>query len=322
MNNLTSPGRSTVAGALFGVAVGDALGVPVEFSDRSILDKNPVTGMQGYGTWNQPPGTWSDDSSLTFCLAEELCRSSPDPDHLGSLFLRWYREAWWTAHDQVFDIGGTTSEALHRLELGIPAISSGPSGERQNGNGALMRMLPLVFSLNDMADEQARWTVTCCMAGITHGHIRSHLACHIYLEMARQIMEGHSLMDAYIRICHTIPNFCSTAGIPIEECDHYSRMLDGNLQSVERADIRGSGYVVQSLEAALWCLLTTSSYADAVLIAVNLGEDTDTTAAVCGGLAGLHYGVDSIPTAWRENLAKANQIEELSKRLQHKCNHL
>lgn len=172
-----------VAAALFGVAVGDALGVPVEFRGRKYLKEDPVTDMRAYGTHRQPAGTWSDDSSLTFCLAEMLC-GGYDLQNLGNRFINWYRHAYWTPHGNVFDIGMTTRTAINRLEDGVEPKNAGPWGEQDNGNGALMRILPLLFHLHDKPLEE-RFAKTRDVASVTHGHIRSTLCCFFYLEMAR-----------------------------------------------------------------------------------------------------------------------------------------
>ena len=137
LSGMTMRNRNFIKDALLGVAVGDAIGVPVEFKTRKWLLENPVTGMQGYGTHNQPPGTWSDDSSLTFCLAEMLCKKY-DLENLANRFINWKNNSYWTAHEEVFDIGNGTSEAIDRLERGVAPAMAGGNGEDSNGNGSLI----------------------------------------------------------------------------------------------------------------------------------------------------------------------------------------
>lgn len=297
--------------ALFGVAVGDALGVPVEFMSRDRLTENPVTGMIGYGTHGQPAGTWSDDSSLTFCLADMLC-GEYDLQHLATRFISWRFGAYWTPRGSVFDIGIATSEAIWRLRQGASPVLAGGNDEYSNGNGSLMRILPLLFYIKDMPMEE-RYRHTAEVSSLTHRHQRSINGCFIYLEMALAILQGQTPEQAYQTICQTIPPFLQN-----DEVSHYERILSGKLRECTAADIRGSGYVVSSLEASIWCLLHTSTYADAVLSAVNLGEDTDTTGAVTGGLAGLTYGWASIPADWVNVLAKRDAIDVLIANLQAK----
>ncbi|MBW8688199.1 ADP-ribosylglycohydrolase family protein [Chitinophaga rhizophila] len=297
--------------ALLGVATGDALGVPVEFRSRRSLAENPVTDMRAYGTHGQPAGTWSDDTSLTFCLAEMLC-GDYDLRNLATRFVNWKYYAYWTPHATVFDIGFATSEAIERLQQNIPPVLAGGDGEYSNGNGSLMRILPLLFYIKDMPVEE-RFRHTKDVSSLTHRHLRSVNGCFIYLEMARAILQGETPQQAYQTICKTVPAFLSN-----EEMSHYERTLSGKLADCQEDDIRGSGYVVSCLEAAIWCLLHTSSYAGAVLKAVNLGEDTDTTAAVTGGLAGLTYGWTNIPGEWLNVLAKREAIDVLIANLQAK----
>jgi ADP-ribosyl-[dinitrogen reductase] hydrolase len=300
---------------LLGVAVGDAIGVPVEFRSRGLLARDPVTGVRGYGSHHQPPGTWSDDSSLTFCLAEMLC-SGYDLDDLARRFINWKQHAYWTAHGNVFDIGNGTAMAIDDLADGVAPLLAGGDGEDNNGNGSLMRILPLVFYLNDK-DIAARFAITSEVSSLTHRHERSAIACFLYLEMALALLQGKDLPGAYQRICGETGDWLSGAGEAIRRETHryFSRILSGKIATYHEREIFSSGYVIHTLEATLWCLLTTGSYRDAVLRAVNLGEDTDTTGAVTGGLAALAYGSETIPAAWLESLARKEDIKELGRRL-------
>ncbi len=302
-----------VYSALFGVAVGDALGVPVEFTRRTDLEQNPVTDMRGFGTYNLPPGTWSDDSSLTFCLAEALC-SGFDIDQIGETFVKWYYKDYWTASGHVFDIGIGTREALYRIKHGTKAELAGGTDEDANGNGSLMRILPLVFAIKELPIEE-RFNRTKQVSSITHGHIRSVMACFYYLEFARQIIEGRGKFEIYENLQKMLPSFFAEMGIEPTEIAHFDRILKANITDLPLSEIRSGGYVIETFEACIWCLLTTDNYKDAVLKAVNLGHDTDTTAAVTGGLAGLLYGFNGIPKAWVDKLARKGDIQDLVQRL-------
>ena len=303
---------NTIKSALFGVAVGDALGVPHEFSRPEDLRENPVTEMVGYGTYNLPPGTWSDDSSLTFCLAESLC-SGFNTDYMGELFVKWYYQDYWTATGEVFDIGIGTRNALYKIKNGTKAELAGGQDEKDNGNGSLMRILPLVFDIKHLPIEE-RFERTRQVSAITHGHIRAVMACFYYLEFAKQLIEGKSKFDIYKDLQKSMPSFYEKTGISGSEIAQFDRLLNTNIADLPLTEIRSGGYVIETIEACIWCLLTTENYKDAVLKAVNLGHDTDTTAAVTGGLAGLMYGFDEIPQEWVEKLAKREEIEELGER--------
>jgi len=165
--------------ALFGLAVGDTLGVPVEFKSRETIRQNPVTEMIGYGTYNLPPGTWSDDSSLAFCLAEALTQDF-ELNVIGQNFVKWYDENFWTPHGRVFDIGNTTRQAINNLSTATRPDLAGGFDEDENGNGSLMRILPLLFYIKDKEINE-RYQITKQVSSITHGHIRSVISCFYYL---------------------------------------------------------------------------------------------------------------------------------------------
>ena len=302
-----------IKSALFGVAVGDALGVPVEFKSRESLSGNPVTEMTGFGTHKQPPGTWSDDSSLTFCLAEALTQGY-DLNTIGQNFVNWYFRDHWTAREEVFDVGRGTGEAIVRLFRGIQPERSGDTAESSNGNGSLMRILPLVFWLQPKPLPE-RFEITRQVSSITHGHIRSVIACFYYLEFARQILEDREKSDIYRDLQKVVSGHLSALLLDPAEVVVFDRLLKYDISRLTETEIRSGGYVIDTLEAAIWCLLTTGSYSEAVLKSVNLGSDTDTTAAVTGGLAGLLYGYDSIPEEWITQIARKDDITELAERL-------
>lgn len=322
MNN-----RNFIKDVLLGVAVGDALGVPVEFVDRKGLKNEPVTGMRAFGVHHQPIGTWSDDSSLTFCLAEMLCIGY-DLKDLATRFVNWKEQAYWTANNQVFDIGIATSSAIYSLQKGVPPTLAGGSDEHSNGNGSLMRILPLLFFIKDKPIE-ARFSITQEVSSLTHRHIRSVIGCFIYLEFALRLIIGNDKWKAYNNMVRDVNDFLLNNPICSQrEIDIYHRIL-GNpigdyeikpIYEFEEDEIYSSGYVKNTLEASLWCLLKTETYQEAVLKAVNLGHDTDTTGAVTGGLAGLLYGYEAIPTEWPEVLKRKDDIENLAERLSKKLN--
>lgn len=308
--------RNIYKDVLFGVAVGDALGVPVEFRSREELEKDPVTGMRGYGTHQQPPGTWSDDSSLTFCLAEALTEEF-DLNIIGQNFVRWHRKGYWSAHGKIFDIGGITWRALSRIGNGVAPEMAGDDGDWSNGNGSLMRIMPLLFITADKPAEE-RFRLTQQVSGLTHRHVRSVIACFICLEFAGYLLTGMDKAEAYSSLRNEMPGMLESFGISPEEIRQYDRILRRNVFNLPHEQIASDGYVVHTLEAALWCLMRTSSYERAVLKAVNLGRDTDTTAAVTGGLAGVLYGYESIPEEWMSVIARRREIEKLAERLELK----
>lgn len=276
---------------IMGLVVGDALGVPVEFKKR---DTYKVTDMIGYGTYNQPPGTWSDDSSMTLATLESMVRLGKiDPADIMQNFYDWLKCGSFTPYGDVFDVGGTTRQAIHRFAIGEELSNCGGRTIRDNGNGALMRILPLAFVKSSDQD-------IVNIASLTHAHPISLEACLIYVGTARNLLCGVDIEDA---IWFAI----SYAGLA-----EYSEL--SSIAKRSREEIRSSGYVVDTLEAALWCLCKTDSYRDCMLEAVNLGEDTDTIAAVAGGLAGIYYGCGGekgIPDEWIAQIPRRDWIKAL-----------
>jgi ADP-ribosyl-[dinitrogen reductase] hydrolase len=303
-------GAKTLSG-LMGLCVGDALGVPVEFTSRAERVKSPVTTMQGYGTWNQPPGTWSDDSSLSFCLAECLCRGY-SLDAIANSFWRWYKEAYWTPRGDVFDIGQTTHTAIMRLKQGVVPHQAGGKVENSNGNGSLMRILPMAYCHRNLTLGELLARVHDVSA-ITHAHARSQMSCGIYISIAVALLEGADPQTAYLQALQDIQTIYSVREFLLEK-PHFGRIFSGEIAKLPIEEINSGGYVIDTLESSLWCLLNSSSYSEAVLKAVNLGGDTDTTAAVTGGLAGIYYGVENIPKQWMNQIARRQDIIYLAER--------
>ncbi|HEY9688424.1 MAG TPA: ADP-ribosylglycohydrolase family protein [Coleofasciculaceae cyanobacterium] len=306
--------RAQIQAGLLGLCVGDALGVPVEFTSRRERSLDPVVGPRGWGTWNQPPGTWSDDSSLTLCLAAAIAEAGrADRFALGPIahnFCAWYTDGLWTAHGDRFDVGNATAQAIQQLRSGCEPQLAGGTSDRSNGNGSLMRILPMAF-LRSWFTGEALLDWVHGVSRLTHGHARSQMACGLYVWIALGLLEGRSPQEAYQWAIQALEPVYR----PHPEAAHFDRLWRGDLDRVAIDDIRGSGYVVDALEAALWCVLTTDHYGAAVLRAVNLGEDTDTTAAIAGGLAGLAYGVSAIPADWLAGLARVADIQVLGDRL-------
>jgi len=299
-----------VKGCFLGLAVGDALGVPVEFKSRESLAENPVTDMRGFGVWNQPPGTWSDDSSLSFCLAESLTQGY-DPINIGLKFSNWVTKGYWGAHGKLFDIGGTTRMALNRIQMGLDPRFAGETGENSNGNGSLMRIAPasLYFSreTEDVLYERIKE-----VSSMTHAHFRSVFSCFIFTRFLIELFQGKNKHEAYHNTTSTVNDFIKRNNFDELELKPFQWILLGKLNEMKVNAISSTGYVIHTLEASLWCFLASDSYSEAVLKAVNLGGDTDTTGCVTGALAGVYYGKDAIPEAWLDVLARKEDIIKLS----------
>lgn len=307
--------------ALLGLSVADAIGVPVEFQTRGELDKNPVTDIRGYGTYNQPPGYFSDDSSLAFGLAESLATGQFNLEDQAKRLINYKLHGYWTPDNEIFDIGMTTSRAIDKLgillqggeEAKLPRLNESAT-ERDNGNGALMRIFPLYAYLRDK--PVAEWIAPIWQhSALTHGHIRSACCCFLYLRFCNHLIEKETKEKALELARRELLDFLMVANLPIEELDTLATLIQADFSKVARTQVQGSGYVVQSLEAALWAIFNADNYRDTVLNAVNLGEDTDTTACIAGAPAALLYGVEAIPANWLEALARREEIIDLGDRL-------
>lgn len=280
---------SKIYDGIMGLVVGDAVGVPVEFRTRDTFN---VTDMIGYGAYSQPPGTWSDDSSMTLATVESMARLGKiDARDIMSNFARWLYENEFTPYGRVFDIGYTTRTAICNFKAGLDPKWCGGRKVSDNGNGSLMRILPLAFTdCDDKTIDE--------IGALTHAHDISKTACRMYIHIARDLLAGKKLKDIIKEI-------------PVERKEFSVLPLIGGMQ---RNNVRSTGYVVYTLEAALWCILNSKSYRECILLAVNLGNDTDTVAAVAGGLAGIIYGRGGdygIPDAWIDQIAKKEWIKEL-----------
>lgn len=304
---------------IIGLAVGDALGVPVEFVSRHELKEDPVVSMREYGTHGQPVGVWSDDTSLTLALMDSIIQKGRvDYTDIMDRFSGWLMYGDYTAAGEIFDVGNATSRSIMNYGRGMAPLECGGVTEYENGNGSLMRILPLAYFFRKRADDtiESRMEIVHNVSSLTHRHPISLIGCGIYINIAMKLLA-----------CECPLQDCIEQGISeafkyyeIKMCDElqfYVRLRDLSLfVELPEAEIKSSGYIVDTLEAALWCLLNTGSYKECVLKAVNLGEDTDTVGAVAGGLAGIYYGSEAIPHEWLSVLAKKQYIEGLCEKLQ------
>ena len=301
--------ENIINSSFLGLAIGDALGVPVEFELREYLEQDPVLNMREYGTHDQPLGTFSDDASMTFCTVESLIQGY-DPKDIATKFLNWLDVGYWSAHGEVFDIGIATSQALENFRLINDPYTSGEFTERSNGNGSLMRMLPIAFYVAKL-DIEERFRVVKEVSSITHAHIRSVIGCFYYTEFIRHLLNRVDKNEAYELLQISFKDELND--IESEEISKYKNLLEEDIATFNSNKISSSGYIVSSLEAAIWCILTTDNFKDAVLKAVNLGNDTDTIGAITGSIAGILYP-NEIPQEWINQLVRNEDIIDLAER--------
>ncbi|MGN1209475.1 MAG: ADP-ribosylglycohydrolase family protein [Duodenibacillus sp.] len=301
--------RRIARALLLGAAVGDALGVPFEFRERGTF---LASGMTGFGTYDRPAGTWSDDTSLTLALADAICNGSADVNKAARNCVDWLFAGQWTADGVVFDVGNGTRRAVERLANGCPPEEAGNTDVYSNGNGSLMRIAPLVVCLDHLEQPQ-RFALVECVSSLTHRHPVSIIGCILWCEMLLAVARGKSPAHAYGAVL-------ALQSVLVERFGEdpvlaYRRFFEGGIGSLAENDILSDGYVVHTLEAALFCLLTTHNYREAVEKAVNLGSDTDTTACVTGAMAALWYGVESIPADWLGVLRGRERIEATAEKM-------
>lgn len=298
-----------IEGGLYGLLIGDALGVPYEFHPPEqipaleLIEFEPPVGFSRAHV-GVPPGTWSDDGAHALCLlASLLYREGLDLEDLGRRLVNWYELGYMAVDHEVFDVGIQTREALANVRAGVPALKAGPDGERANGNGSLMRVLPLV--LWHRGDDAALARDAMLQSRVTHGHMRSQVCCALYCLWARRTLEG--VADAWGEALATFRALYPEGSEQREE-------LEGAVRPDSSEPGRGSGYVVDCLRSARDCM-AAGPYERVVKAAVALGHDTDTTAAVAGGIAGLRDGVGAIPARWRDALRGQERVQPMLKQL-------
>jgi len=294
--------RDRTIGGIVGLCVGDALGLPVEYRSRSYLREDPVTGMIGFGTHNQPPGTWSSNCSLALCTVESLTHGFSLPDIAA-------QEGRWTPAGEPIDLPPPLLERIERLSRQEPATSVNMDGDTL-ALSVLSRTLPLAASLSGVSHEE-RFKRIAQVAALTNGSMRAVLGCFILVELALDLAGGHAPAEAYSRAKKRITDRLGEE----PELAAYARLLEGDISTLSEDEIHTEGEIVHAVEAAVWCLLTQGDYRSVVLRAVNLGGATHTTASLSGALAGYSAGLTAVPKAWIKQLVRSKEIIGAAERL-------
>jgi len=291
--------RDRSIGSLVGLAVGDAIGTTLEFKARDTYEH--LTDMVGGGPFSLPVGAWTDDTSMALCLAVSLIKSTGfDAHDQMQRYRNWQNNGYMSSTGECFDIGGTVSRAIDLFALSGDPMAGSTSSDSA-GNGSLMRIAPVIgyyypdlVKIKHHARESSR---------TTHGAAECLDACQIFAELLYRAIGGAKKSD----VLDTVKIDSSS--------DYVERIAGMKFKKLQRQEIKGSGYVMESIEAALWCFHTTDSFSEAVLLAANLGDDADTTAAICGQIAGAHYGASAIPQAWTDKLVMKNEIIDIADKL-------
>lgn len=312
---------------IMGVAVGDALGDAVQFMPRDqVLARGLVTGMESGGAFNTPAGTWTDDSSMTLATLSSIVENkSIDLDDIMTQFVLWLKDGKYTPFGYAFDVGMTCEQAISAYNRSQDVNTCGRTGERANGNGALMRIMPACLyyyqAINSgkySTDDAVRGVME--VAALTHNHLRTNMCNATYFYMVKSILDdkNRGIMRPLIdTLQEGVNNACIFFGKDAanhEEMTYLGRLFElGEFKNLPSNEILSSGYVIHTIEAAVWSLINTDSFKEALLKAVNLGDDADTVGAVTAGLAGLYYGYESIPEEWVSVIQKREWIEDLCK---------
>jgi ADP-ribosylglycohydrolase len=302
---------SIVKDSLYGFIVGDAMGVPIEFEDREKLINKPVTSMLGYGSHDVEAGVYSDDTSMTLATMDSIIKQNGiiNYNDIADRFCNWVNNNEYTATNKVFDIGMTTKYALIKyFNNKIDATMCGGTNINENGNGSLMRMLPIALYCfyKNIKDDNEIFTLVKNSSSITHAHDISILGCYIYVRYVISLLETKNKISSY--------NFIKKLDYSmfIEEGKlEYSRILFSDISTLNINDINSSGYVVDTLESVFWIVLNCISYNESIIGAINLGGDTDTIGAITGSIAGILYGYDNISKRWLSKLKNKDYIDEI-----------
>jgi len=306
-----------IKAGLYGLCVADALGVPAESRTKADLKRNPITGMTSGGLHDQPAGFWSDDSSMTLCLAKSIGEVGYYHTHdIMARFNDWCVNGAYTPGGKKFDIGNTCARAIDRYRRGVTPALCGSNKMSENGNGSLMRILPMAFVLYQkygirITESKRAMEDIHKISGLTHRHPLAQSACGIYHAIAVRLLDGYSMRAAIQEGVTAALNWYASHKKFTDVVHFWERIADVDaFLELDEDTIYSGGYVVESLETALWSLLTTDSYAACVLHCVNMGYDADSTAAIAGGLAGIYYGYDAIPAEWIDQLAGKEIIDD------------
>lgn len=295
--------KNNIYGAIMGAIVGDAIGLPFEFKDKSEIKKSDIRKLKTRGYHNLPIGTWSDDSSMILCTIESML-DGYNHRNIGDKFCEWKYNAHWTPYGILFDIGGTTAKAI--MNINLRNDYTGLNEEDDCGNGSLMRIIPLLFYIKD--NRSQRFDIIKEVSSLTHSNMKCIIACSIYLEMCLNILDGHDKTTAYTKMKSTILEYYKEYDKQLKSFDNilYKDILD-----INKEELSGSGYVIHTLESALYSFLSTKNFKHAIYNAILLGDDTDTVASITGGISGLYYGYNKIPKKWRKLIVKQKEIFDL-----------
>ena len=295
--------------SIIGHAVGDAMGVPTEFCVREHLLRNPVKEMVGSTKTGQPAGSWSDDTSMEIAMIDSFIQNKCfNYDDIMSKWEEWINYAKYTANNDTFDVGRTCLRAIRNHSVGKDPLECGIDGENANGNGSLMRILPVaLYSYYKKLTDDEIIKLTNEISSLTHRHEISRLGCYIYVRYIMFLLDGQNKNEAY----ESIKNI-DYSSYSDDSLSKYDRILKDNILDYKINEISSLGYVVDTLECALWIFLNAKDYKETIIATTNFGNDTDTIGAIAGSMAGIVYGINSIPDEWLSKLMRKDYLIKLA----------
>ncbi len=300
---------SKIRDGLYGFIIGDAFGAYCEFAPRERLLEKPVTDMLGYGTFDVPEGSWTDDTSMTLATIDSIINKKKiDPFDIMTNFYFWVKEGRFTSTGNAFGIGRTTLKAISTFSKTMDLSLCGQNLITDNGNGSLMRMLPIVYyCFYKKVKAEEIYTIVRDVSSLTHSNEISIMGCYIYVRFLLNILNGKDKNDAY----RSLRRYNYGKYFKQETIDLYKRIIKEDITDYKVSDISSTGYVVDTLEAVMYVVMNSTKFSDAIIGATNLGDDTDTIAAIAGSIAGVIYGYDSFPVKWIFKLQRQEYLNNI-----------
>jgi len=301
---------NNIKGAFYGFIIGDVLGFPVEFLSRDAMKSNPVVDIQVRTDMGVPKGVFSDDTSMTLATMDSILNCNGiNLNDMMNKFCDWSYQGKYTSTNKVLDIGMTTRQALAKYNLlKLNPLECGSVNYSDNGNGSLMRMLPIaLYCNNKRVDFKTLYNYVKDVSTLTHAHSVSVLGCLIYSNYIINLLNGYDKFESY----KVIDKKDYKKLFDNEVIDHYDKIFNHTLHLLNEADIKSTGYIVDTLLSSIWCILKSDNFEESLLTAVNLGNDTDTIGAMTGSIAGLIYGYGAIPSNWLESIYGLDLYEDI-----------
>lgn len=304
-------------GAIIGHAVGDAMGFPTEFSKREELLQNPVIEMIDSPDVGQPAGSWSDDTAMEIATIDSFIQKKYfDYKDIMDKWVKWISKSEYTPTGVAFDIGRTCLKAIKKYCNGTPPLQCGSISMNENGNGSLMRILPVaLYAYSKNLDDISIRKLANEVSSLTHAHEISRLGCYIYVQFIVCLLKRKTKEEAYKYI-----QGLDYRSFTVDSMNRYTRILDEQIEVQILDNIKSTGYIVDTLESAIWIFMNAQHYKEAIIASTNIGGDTDTIGAIVGSMAGIYYGFEDIPSSWLDKLQRKDYLMELVDRFEKSVN--